>query len=530
VLVANTIAALLGQQVRQIGVMKTIGARTSQITGLYLALTGVIGLTATVIALPLSLAAGRGLSSVIAELLNFNITSDVVPAWVFLVQIVSGILVPILIALVPVLSATRTTVRQALDDVGVNRNAFGVGSFDALLSRIRGLDGTLLLALRNTFRRRGRLLLTLGLLASAGAMFLSSLNVKAGWESTLKQAAQDRRYDAEIRFNRYESLERVRTVLKIVPGVQSVESWNRTPAAVTRPDQLEILRTYPDGGHGSFMLRSMPANSKLIQLTLMSGRWLQANDTNAVVLNHSAKAFFPTLEVGDDVTLSLEGKSASFKLVGIARELISPASAYVSPETFNRVMENGARTNAVRIVLEDHDLAGIVTVSGQAEQALERAGIGVSINVSETKLDSALNGHVYILIFALISMAVLMALVGGLGLMSAMSTSVIERTREFGIMRTIGARGNTILRNVIAEGLFIGWLSWLIALPLSLPLSYGIGNLVGTIAFRFPLELTVSLSALLVWFGVIMIGSIAASAYPAWTASRLTIRETLAYL
>jgi putative ABC transport system permease protein len=530
VLVANTIAALLGAQIRQIGVMKTIGARTSQITSLYLMLIGVIGLAATVIALPSSLAAARGLSSVIAELLNFTITSDAVPAWVFLVQIASGILVPILIALVPVLAATRTTVRQALDDVGVNRNAFEAGSFDALLSRIRGLDGTLLLALRNTFRRRGRLLLTLGLLASAGAMFLTSLNVKAGWERTLEEAVQDRRYDAEIRFNRFESLARVQTVLKNVPGIQQVESWNRTPAAVTRPDHLEVLRTYPDGGHGSFMLRSTPANSELIQLTLMSGRWLKPDDTNAVVLNHSAKAFFPMLEVGDNVGLNLGGKVATFKLVGIARELISPASAYVSPETYTRTLGEATRTNAVRIVLEDHNLASIASVSGQAEQALERAGIGVSINVSETKLDSALNGHVYILIFALISMAVLMALVGGLGLTSAMSTSVIERTREFGIMRTIGARGDTILRNVIGEGVFIGLLSWLIALPLSLPLSYGIGNLVGTLAFRFPLELTVSPSALLVWFGVIVIGSVAASAYPAWTASRLTVRETLAYL
>jgi putative ABC transport system permease protein len=278
------------------------------------------------------------------------------------------------------------------------------------------------------------------------------------------------------------------------------------------------------------MLRSTPANSTLIQLTLVSGRWLRPDETNAVVLNHSAKAFFPKLKVGDQVELSLGGRLASFTLVGVARELVSPSSAYVLPETFNRIMGNEERTNAMRIVLENHDPTSVTRISGRVERALENAGIGVSINVSETKLDSALNGHVYILIFALISMAVLMALVGALGLTSAMSTSVIERTREFGIMRTIGAQGGAVLRNVIGEGLLIGLLSWLIALPLSLPLSYGIGNLVGTLAFRFPLALTVSPAALLLWFGVVVIGSVAASAYPAWTASRLTIRETLAYL
>ena len=54
-----------------------------------------------------------------------------------------------------------------------------------------------------------------------------------------------------------------------------------------------------------------------------------------------------------------------------------------------------------------------------------------------------------------------------------MGTSVLERTREFGIMRTIGGRSRTILRNVISEGVFIGLLSFVhrgcfIATPLSI--------------------------------------------------------------
>ena len=74
-------------------------------------------------------------------------------------------------------------------------------------------------------------------------------------------------------------------------------------------------------------------------------------------------------------------------------------------------------------------------------------------------MDNALSGHVYILIFALIMMSVIMAVVGVLGLMSAMGTSVIERTREFGVMRAIGGRSGTVMRNVISEGVFIGMMS-----------------------------------------------------------------------
>jgi putative ABC transport system permease protein len=111
-----------------------------------------------------------------------------------------------------------------------------------------------------------------------------------------------------------------------------------------------------------------------------------------------------------------------------------------------------------------------------------------------------------------------------------MGTSVIERTREFGVMRAIGAKSKTILRNIISEGVFIGLMSWVIALPLSIPLSLGIDYLLGMMSFRSPLPLIISPVGLVIWVTLIIVGSIAASAYPATQASRLTVRETLAYV
>jgi putative ABC transport system permease protein len=151
----------------------------------------------------------------------------------------------------------------------------------------------------------------------------------------------------------------------------------------------------------------------------------------------------------------------------------------------------------------------------------------MKIVISENALESATSGHVYIFIFALILISSVMAVVGALGLMSSIGTSVIERTREFGIMRAIGARSHTVLRNVISEGVFIGLMSYIIAIPLSLPLSWGVDYMVGMMSFRSPLPLILAPIGLLSWFAVILIGSIAASAYPARQASRLTIRETL---
>lgn len=529
VLTASTIGGMLAQQVRQIGVMKAIGARSSQIAGIYLVLVVLLGGGAVVLGLPTGIAAGRGLARAIAELLNLTLYSEAVPGWVYLVQLLAGLLVPFLIALIPILRATRITVREAINDHGTSLKASASNRLDALFGRIRGVDRTLLLSIRNTFRRRGRLVLTLVLLSAAGAMFLTALNVRSAWDRNLAVAASDRRYDLEIRLNRPHPEEKVLAVIRGVPGVQKVEPWDLDPAAVNRPDGLEIARTYPDRGHGSFTLRSVPPGSRMVELTLLGGRWLQVGDSDAVVLNHMALRLFPGVKVGDSIRINVHGRETAFHVIGIAREIITPATAYTSPEGFNRALDRSGRTNAVRVVMKGHDEKTIGAVTREIERALEREGISVKIDFSETRLDNALSGHVYILIFALILMSVIMAVVGVLGLGSAMGTSVVERTREFGVMRAIGGSSGTVIRNVIGEGIFIGMMSWCVAVALSLPLSAGVGRLVGTLAFRFPLPLVLSTPAVFIWLTVMIFGSAAASAYPARRASRLTVRETLAY-
>ncbi|MFZ5923021.1 MAG: FtsX-like permease family protein [Chloroflexota bacterium] len=531
ILTATMINGLLAQQIRQIGIMKAIGARTPQITGLYLVLIVALGLAASLIGAPLGAAAGRGFTGVIAQLLNLEIYSDAIPAWVYLVLFAMGLLVPLLVALDPILTTTRITVRETLNDYGISRDASASSLRDGWLSRIRFFDNTLILALRNTFRRRGRLILTLSLLSAAGAMFMTGINVRSGWEASLDQSAADRRYDLEIRFNAPVPAEQVDSLLANVPGVEKSESWNLMPVALNRPDGLEIVRTYPDGGHGSFTLRSFPLDSDLIATPLLAGRFLQAGDTDAVVLNQNAWAFFPEVKVGDEIELLVEGEVKTFRLVGVIQQTLSPSAAYVLPETFASATGQPVdMANAVRIVMREHDEEAMASITRDVEGALSAGNVSVKVTVSEALLGEAISGHVYIFIVALMLISAVMAVVGGLGLMSSMGTSVIERTREFGVMRAIGAKSKTILRNIISEGVFIGLMSWVISLPLSLPLSFGIDYLIGMMSFRSPLPLVVSPIGLAVWVTLIIAGSIAASAYPAQQASRLTVRETLAYV
>ena len=133
------------------------------------------------------------------------------------------------------------------------------------------------------------------------------------------------------------------------------------------------------------------------------------------------------------------------------------------------------------------------------------------------------------LIYFLLIMAFLSAIVGALGMMGMMGLNVMERTREIGVMRSIGAASLSIGNIVITEGLIIGIVSWLLALPVSVPVSLIFNYLLGDIMFAMPLQFIISPTGIIVWLIVVMAIAFIASVLPAYRAMRMSVRETLAY-
>jgi putative ABC transport system permease protein len=129
----------------------------------------------------------------------------------------------------------------------------------------------------------------------------------------------------------------------------------------------------------------------------------------------------------------------------------------------------------------------------------------------------------------LMVMTVLLATVGGLGLMGTMSLNVMERVREIGVMRAFGASSRIIARIVIIEGLLIGMLSWVLAIGLSLPLSSSLARAIGLSFMDYPITATTSLGGISAWALIVIIISVIASLLPALRAARLTVTEVLAY-
>jgi putative ABC transport system permease protein len=129
----------------------------------------------------------------------------------------------------------------------------------------------------------------------------------------------------------------------------------------------------------------------------------------------------------------------------------------------------------------------------------------------------------------MLAMAILAGVVGSIGLMGTMSINVVERVREIGVMRAIGAGSLTIIFIFIAEGVFVGLLSWLLALPFSYPGAQLFSEVVGNTLFKIPLGFKYSLHAAASWLGIVVALSIFASLWPALGATRISVRQALAY-
>jgi len=275
-LVVNLISAMLVGQTREIGVMKAIGGRWQQISAMYLVVAAVLGGAAVVLAVPIALVAGRAYAGVKAELLNFELGQSSVPGWVIVLQVAVGVLLPVIAAAFPVWRGCRIPVNDALRDAGIA----DAGSTGGLAYRVSGLSRPLLFSLRNAFRRRERMALTLLALASGGAVFLGSLNLRASVLGATSAIFDTQHYDFSLRVAEPQAADSLEAMVSAVSGVEAAEAWTGTRATVDHGDGL-IGNSIP--------ITAAPADSRMLNPTVLEGRWLRAGDTRALVVNRGAQ-------------------------------------------------------------------------------------------------------------------------------------------------------------------------------------------------------------------------------------------------
>jgi putative ABC transport system permease protein len=521
-LVINTINALLSQHVRQIGVMKAVGGRTGQLVGMYLVMVACFGLLALAVATwPSALLAYR-LTILFAGFFNFNLSPFHVPWLTITLQGVVALLVPLLAALFPVLSGVRLTIHEAITAYGITEAHYGYSFFDRLIDLLRGLPRPLLLSLRNTFRRKLRLGMTLLTLTLGGAIFISVFNLQASLGLAIQEASGYELSNINLTLDRVRRLGRILPLVNTVPGVVKVEGWARANAQVMSPDEKVSTQV---------VLWGAPLDSNMIQPVLTEGRWLRAGDENAIVIGNHFLEKRPDVKLGDDLLIKINDKETEWHVVGIYQlaQRVVPPNLYVSYDYFSGLMSELEQAASYRIQTDLQDQDSEEAIARQVEARFKQEKMNLLEVLTGAESTAREVSQFNILVYVLLVMAVLIAVVGGLGLAGMMGMNVLERTREIGVMRAIGASDRVIFQIVIVEGMLVGLISWVFGLLLSLPVSALLSSVVGIAFMSLPLTFVVSANGIFIWLAGVLLLSAAASFIPARRAYQLTIREVLAY-
>ena len=524
-LVVTTVSAIVVSQVRQIGIMKSIGGQRWQIARLFFGLVFSYGVAALAVGVPLGLTAGYWFTDYAAGVLNFRVVDFGYPAWVVGVLVAIGLLLPILAASGPILSGVRRPIVDALNPAAGYR--YGSGLLDRVLARVRWLSRPVLLALRSTFAHKSRLALTLLTLAFASGVVMAVFSARASLNQTADNVGAWWGYDAQAILSAPAPQDALETQAAKVSGVSYVETWLDGRTSLARDDGTE---------NEQYVTMGIPAGSKIVNFQYVAGAPYGAGE-GQVVFDTELANDEPSYQPGTTVHLSVGGRTVDRTLSGIVTGSLRGQTLYIERDDLARLQGiEGAATRVVvkieRTSATESDPAALeaaqARVADDLETQLEEHGYRVSSTRTSTAAVAETRSQLGILTTFLIIMAAALALVGVISLTGSMTLNVLESTREMGVMRSIGASHAAIYRIYITQGIVIGTLAWAFGAVLSWPLSWLLMEALQG-ALGMPLAYTFSWSGIGLWLVLVWLISAIGSLLPAWRAARVSIREAITY-
>lgn len=512
-LVINLVAATLAAQVREIGVMKVLGASRCQLATIYLGQAVLVGGAATLLAMPAALWAGRQYAAFKGELLNLPVAGHHIPAWALCLQAAVGLLLPVFAAWWPVRRACRLTVGQALRDVGIVAPGRALWLRRAWVPA--GWARPMLLSLGNALRRRQRTGLTVLGLAVAGAVCLGAANLRQAVQGSVDLLFSAQHYDVSLRLSEPAPAAALEAAALGVEGVVRAEAWRGKRASLQ------------GAGGEAFNLIGLTPNGGLLKPAMLQGRWLQAGDDDGLVPNRGLLRQHPGLKVGDVLTLSIDGQARPWRVLGLV-DTGPQALAYTSRAALDRLLGN-TLASSVQVAMSASSAALQLETVQRLRAALQEAGLPVASSQMKREGRRVVEDHLLMVVDFLGAMAWVMLAVGGMGLASTMGLAVLERTREIGVMRALGARSRDIAAIVQLEGLVIVALAWLLALPLSVLASVQLADAFGRVMFTVPTRYLPAPGTAATWTAVMLLLSLLACAAAALRATRVPPARSLMY-
>jgi len=320
--------------------------------------------------------------------------------------------------------------------------------------------------------------------------------------------------------------------------VDGIEGFNGVDSAIGRIIESSLLE-FNDKSEAAF-IGSVPEGSKrktvetIAQIEIIMGRNLKDGDTNKAVLGTNyvnADKFGKIIEVGSSVVI----KGKEFEVIGILKKKGSftvDNAVFMNEDELKKVFNvsdtysviavkiaKGADMSAVKDRIEDYL---------RKERNVKKGSEDFSVQTPQQAiktLDSILFAiQIFIYVIAGISIVV-----GGIGISNTMYTSVTERTKQIGIMKSIGARNSDIFRLFLIESGLLGMVGGILGILCGLGLAYGLAfvgtTVLNTDLIRVNASMSLIIGALSFSF---LIGSVS-GLLPAMQASKLKPVDALRY-
>ena len=515
------VAATMRREMAQVGVMKTLGARSHQIAWQYLALVAPVALLANVIGFAAGVLLGRQIVASYLITLNIDVALWHVPVSLLTLEIALAILVPLLAVAIPIVRAARMTPRAAMQNAGI---VVPSSLPNRLASSLIKFPGSMVwtFSLRNTWRRPWRLLVMVLALSFGGALLLTNRTIYESKMIVIDASLGSQGYDFEVLMQLAAPGAQLEAIARSVPDVQIAEAWRRARVSIATLEPVSDAA--PANESRQFTISGYPGSTQLFKLPVVQGRAPHADATNEVLMTRSLRDAYPQLQTGNSVELQFNDRRAKVNVVGMA-EQIGLRAMYTNFATFDAVTGLGDQTQAVRVKARTPD---IETVVNKVDQAFLNARIPPGQIVSRAMIRDSLDEHFMVVGEVTRMVAFAAALIGAIMLAATTGLNVLERTREIGVIRTLGATPNRILAIFLAEATAITLMSALLAVCIAVPLSRAILNLAERALLHVSVPMQLSI------YGLALLGSGALIVVlTVWLVTKISlrksVREALAY-
>jgi putative ABC transport system permease protein len=412
----------------------------------------------------------------------------------------------------PASRASRLLVADAIGSHGIAA-AYQLAWLDNLLQRVRRMPPLVAMAIRNLARRSARNLITISFSAAATASLLAALSTSRSVNLAIEQIFTTYRADAWIWLNEYVSTHYAGS-LRAMEDVDRAEAWVLQDAWVN----LAPVRLW-----------GLPADTTLYAPDIVEGRWYRPDERTAMVISTDLAESY-RIGVGDRVQVDTGETTREFQVVGLAVDNAiflggaTAGKAFIARETVESMLQRRGIGYFYALSLTPEARADPDAALNRIERRFRY--LRPVTESAQRDMESA-GEQSRLLSISLYAMTILIAIAGGLGVANTLTLNVLERRREIGVMRAIGASNRNLIQLFLTEGLVMGLLSWILGTIIAYPAGRLLLLLLEGVLFEIPYIFAPTLVLLGGAFSTLL--AVSASLLPALGAAQLPTQEALRY-